>query len=400
MSRIANRELISVIAVVSMAVMAMSILQPVLPLYLTSLGISPTVLGLMFSIGMVGMVFGETGGGWLADKAGIKLPMGMGTFACVPLILCFVLTDNTTAIFIIFLIWGVVRAGVFGPGRGYIGSTVPFERKGTYLAIFAAATAVTRSIGSFIGGYIGDHLGYDWNFYVSAGISLLGGVLMLIFLNKVPRGQSALLPPPQPLKDIKAPEKPYRSRLFLAQCVIGVLCWTSIGVVGPFLPLMAVDVAGLDATHVGILFTIGALVSATMLVPMGRLSDRGNKRYMMVSGLLVAAAGLAGLALAKNFAGFIGATVVQSIGNAMFNPAAVSLLSDTVPRNWQNTAMGIYGGCEDMGIVIGSALGGFIWSAVGPHATFLLVGTTASVLAAITVLFFLRNKDMQKTVNR
>jgi DHA1 family multidrug resistance protein-like MFS transporter len=216
----------------------------------------------------------------------------------------------------------------------------------------------------------------------------------------VPRVQSALLPPPQPLKDIKAPEKPYRSRLFLAQCVIGVLCWTSIGVVGPFLPLMAVDVAGLDATHVGILFTIGALVSATMLVPMGRLSDRGNKRYMMVSGLLVAAAGLAGLALAKNFAGFIGATVVQSIGNAMFNPAAVSLLSDTVPRNWQNTAMGIYGGCEDMGIVIGSALGGFIWSAVGPHATFLLVGTTISVLAAITVLFFLRNKDMQKTVNR
>ena len=393
MNRIVNRELVSVIAVVSMAVMAMSILQPVLPLYLTSLGISPAVLGLMFSIGMVGMVFGEMGGGWLADKTGIKLPMGMGTFACVPLILCFVFTDNTTAIFIIFLIWGIVRAGVFGPGRGYIGSTVPFGQKATFLAIFAAATAIARSIGSFIGGFIGDHLGYDWNFYISAGFSLLGGILMIIFLKNVPRVQSSLISPPGPLKNIKTPEKPYRSRFFLAQCAIGLLCWTSIGVVGPFLPLVAVEVAGLDATHVGILFTISALVSAALLVPMGRLSDRGNKRYMMIAGLLVAAAGLAGLALAKNFAGFIAASVVQSIGNAMFNPAAVSLLSDTVPGNWQNTAMGIYGGCEDLGIVVGSALGGFIWSAVGPHATFLLVGTTASVLAAVVVIGFLRNPD-------
>jgi MFS family permease len=395
MNRIFNRELVAVIGVVSLAVMAMSILQPVLPLYLTSLGVSPAVLGLMFSVGMVGMVFGESGGGWLADKVGIKVPMGMGTFACVPLILCFVFTDNTTAIFTIFLIWGIVRAGVFGPGRGYIGSTVPFERKGTYLAMFAAATAVSRSIGSFIGGYIGDHLGYDWNFYVSASLSLLGGVLMLICLRKVPRVQSSLLAPPDPLKVVKTLDKPYRSRLFLAQCIIGVLCWTSIGVVGPFLPLMAVDVARLDATHVGILFTTSALVSATLLVPMGRLSDRGNKRYMMVAGLLVAAAGLVFMALAKNFAGLIAAIVVQSIGNAVFNPAAVSLLSDTVPRNWQNTAMGIYGGCEDTGVVAGSALGGFIWSAVGPHATFLLVGTTASVLGAMVTLVFLRKKYFQ-----
>ncbi len=43
-----------------LGVLAMSMLQPVLPLYLTSIDVSPEVLGLMFSVAMVGMVFGES----------------------------------------------------------------------------------------------------------------------------------------------------------------------------------------------------------------------------------------------------------------------------------------------------------------------------------------------------
>ena len=397
MNKVVNRELVAVVAIVCLAVMAMSILQPVLPLYLTSLGINTTILGLMFSIGMAGMVFGESGGGWLADKVGIKIPLGMGTFACVPLILCFVFTSNTTAIFMIFLSWGVVRAGIFGPGRGYIGTTVPLERKATYLGIYAACMAISRSIGTFIGGFIGEHLGYDWNFYISAGVSLVGGLIIITGLRKIPRYQSASKLLPESRVIIQAAAKPYRSRPFIAQCVIGALCWTATGVVGPFLPLLAVEVTGLGVTQVGILFTIGALVNAALLIPMGRLSDRKNKRYMMIAGLLITGAGLAGLALARNFTGLMAATVIQSIGGAMFSPAAVALLSETVPSNWQNTAMGIYGGCEDIGVVAGSALGGFAWSSLGSQSTFLLVGTTSAVLAAIASFVFLKNKDTQKS---
>jgi MFS family permease len=144
-----------------------------------------------------------------------------------------------------------------------------------------------------------------------------------------------------------------------------------------------VEVAGVAVTEVGILFTISALVNAALLIPMGRLSDRTNKRILMIGGLLVIAVGLAGLALAKDFPGLVAAVVIQGIGTAMFSPAAISLLSDTVPLNWQNTAMGIYGACEDIGVVVGSALGGFVWSALGSSSAFLLVGMTAAILGAI-----------------
>jgi MFS family permease len=101
--RTVNRELITVIAIMAIAVMAMALLQPVLPLYLTSIGVVPSVLGLMFSVAMIGMVFGESSGGWVADRVGLKIPMSIGTFVCAPVVLSFIFTRATPTIFLIFL---------------------------------------------------------------------------------------------------------------------------------------------------------------------------------------------------------------------------------------------------------------------------------------------------------
>jgi predicted MFS family arabinose efflux permease len=53
----------------------------------------------------------------------------------------------------------------------------------------------------------------------------------------------------------------------------------------------------------------------------------------------------------------------------------LGLISSMVPPRRLSTAMGLYGGIyENTGIVAGSALAGFVWSAWGPRATF-LIGT-------------------------
>jgi MFS transporter, PPP family, 3-phenylpropionic acid transporter len=392
MKRVVTRELVSVIATVSLAIMAMSILTPVLPLFLKSIGVSPTVLGLMFSVGMVGMVFGESSAGWLADKIGVRIPLGIGTIACIPLVLCFAFTSNVPFIFTIFLTWGVVRAAVFGPGRGYIGANVPFSHKATYMAVFAASTSVCGSIGSFLGGFIGDHLGYDWNFYIAAGIELAGGALVLCALRKIPYGKPALPLPVTSVEIRPAVKAPYRSRNFLSQCVIAAFRWASIGVISPFLPLVAVDIVKVDTTAVGILFTISSLVNAVLLIPVGRLSDHKNKKGMMIIGLLVTAVGMAGIAFSRNYPVLIASVIVESAGGAIFNPAAVALLSEAVPSNWQNTAMGLYGGCEDIGVVAGSALGGVVWSSLGATSAFLILGTAMPIISAVVAFTLLKAK--------
>ena len=70
MKKIITGDQLTVLATVAMAILAMNALQPVLPLYLSSIGVSPATMGFMFSVSMIGMVIGESAGGWLADRLG------------------------------------------------------------------------------------------------------------------------------------------------------------------------------------------------------------------------------------------------------------------------------------------------------------------------------------------
>jgi MFS family permease len=343
----------------------------------------------MLSVAMVGMVFGESTGGWIADKIGLKIPLAIGTFVCAPVVFVFTLTQNTSAIFLIFLFWGIFRAAIFGPTRGYIGINVPFANKATFMGIYATTLAVARSLSTLMSGFIADNLGYDWNFFVSAGISVIAGLLLFGGLRKTPlvKLTPPLLSPPSSASPL--PKASY-SRPFIIQCVVAALAFLGSGVIS-FLPLLATQVVGVQATEVGILFTIGNLSGAALLIPLGRLADRRGKRVLMIIGLVVSAIGLAGYASAHNFAWLIGYIIINNFGQAMFSPAAVALLSDTVPFHWQNTAMGIYGACEDAGVIAGSALGGVVWTAWSPPATFIM-GAISFGLGALICFSLIRER--------
>ncbi|MBN1188845.1 MAG: MFS transporter, partial [Dehalococcoidales bacterium] len=65
-----DREMVFVFIIMGAGSLAMAIPQPIFSLYLTSIGIGPTILGLIQSVAMAGMVIGEPSLGWLADKVG------------------------------------------------------------------------------------------------------------------------------------------------------------------------------------------------------------------------------------------------------------------------------------------------------------------------------------------
>ncbi len=390
MAKIVSRELVALLAIIGMATMAMAVLQPVLPLYLTSIGISPTMLGLMLSSGMAGMMLGESGGGWVADRIGIKVPLFIGTAVCAPLVLCFVFTTNPIAIFGIFFLWGVVRAAIFGPGRGYIGTRIPITHKATFMAIYAASMALSRSAGSLTSGFIADARGYPWVFYTAAALGILGGAIVLLGLKGTSRPTLTTRSPRR--QDAVDPDVPlYRHRPFIVQSAIAAVQFAAVGI-SPFMSLLAAQVAHLPASDVGILFTIGGITNAVLLVPMGRLADHKSKRMMMAIGLAVTAAGQALIGTASGFPQMAAGVIVQGTGGALFGPAAVALLSENVPARRQNTAMGIYGACEDGGVIIGSALGGVVWSLLGPAPTFLLVGSATATLGVLMTMTMLRSK--------
>jgi len=393
MRRALNRELVIVIIVMGLGVLAMSILQPVLPLYLTSIGVSPEVLGLMFSTAMLGMVLGESSWGWVADKTGLRLPLTMGTAISGLLVLCFAFAHSVPLIFLIFFVWGTLRSALFGPGRGYIGATAPPLRKATFMAIISVMLSVSRSIGALPSGFIVDTWGYDAVFFVSCGIALLGGMLVLLGLRRPPSPETASVKDttewPGSLLSSAAPV--YRP--LVPQCLVATLQFLGLGIFMTFLPLLATQEVGVSATEVGILFTIGGIAMVVLGIPMGMLADRVGKKALMMTGLAVSAGALAGTAFAGSYAMLMVFVILRSAGMAMFSPAALGLLSDSVPVRRQSTVMGIYGGvCENTGIIAGSALGGVIWSTWGPQMTF-ITGTVSACLGVVLCLFLVRARQ-------
>ena len=392
MKRHVNRELIAVITVLGVGSLAMAIPGPILPLYLTSIGITPAVLGLIQSVIMVGMVIGEPSMGWLADRIGMKIPLSIGTFFCGLAILSFVFSHDIVAIFFISVFWGFTRSAIFGPGRGYIGMSAPPLKRATFMAFLSVIMAASRTLGALPGGFVADTLGYEWVFIIAAAISGVGGLVVVLFLKKPkqvrlePEGSdfpSAGSPPEGKIKII---------RVLFAQGLVAVFFFLALGIMFTFLPLLATEVVGVSATQVGIIFTISGLVSMALSVPMAMLADRKGKKLLMMGGLLMSSAAMAGLAYAQSFLWLIGFISVFGAGMAMFEPASLGLISSLVPARRLSTAMGIYGGVfENSGIIAGSALAGFVWSTWGPEATF-LVGTVTGGLGMLVCLLFVKER--------
>jgi MFS family permease len=397
MKRTVDRELVAVITIMGLGSLAMAILSPILPLYLTSIGITPAILGLIISVTWVGMIMGEPSLGWLADRVGLKIPLSIGTFFCGLAVLCYVSTHNIPAIFLISLSWGITRSAIFGPGRGYIGVNAPPLRRATFMSFMSVAMAGSRTFGALPGGFIADTLGYHWVFILSCGISFLGGMVVVMGLKKTQQ----VKPQPAGIFSLNSDEPLPQGQVkalhhLISQGTVAIFYFIGFGILLAFLPLLATQVAGVSVSEVGIIFTISGLVTMVLSIPLAVLADRKGKRIFMIFGILISSSAMAGLAFAGNFLWLVTFASIYSIGMAMFEPAALGLISSMIPPKRLSTVMGLYGGIyENTGFFAGSALAGFVWSTWGPRVTF-LIGTITGILGIITCLGFVTEKRSVK----
>jgi MFS family permease len=390
MKKIISSKLFIIAGIFGLELLAEGILEPILPLYLTSIGVAPKILGLMVSVSWLGMTISEAFWGWIADKAGPKIPLSVGTFISGLMVFSFVLVRNVPAIFTIFLFWGITRSAIYGPSRGYIGLNVHTSKRTSYMAFLDSIMMVSMCLGMLPSGFIVDNWGYSQAFYISCGVSVLAGMILITLLNSI-RWLGRQIPAVSLLVIENFPFKgradSYRPVAILF--ALAALLNIGLGISFTFFPLIATQVIGVTATEVGILLSLFGL-STTLAIPIGMLADRWKKKPLMIFGLLSSAAGLAGIAFAINFLWMAVFAILLGLGVATFSSVSLSLLSHKVSFQRQSTIMGLYGAFgENVGTMIGAALGGFVWSAWGPQATF-LIGSIACIPGILICLVFLK----------
>jgi len=369
-------------SILAISMLSMSMLEPVLPLYLIHVGFSSKATGVMISVLWLGMIIGESSWGWVADKIGIRIPMIWGTLVSGIILLGILLAKGTYIVFIAILCLGLFRSAIFGPARGHVGKHAPAFKKAAFMGIITVVIGGSKSLGALSSGFLASSLGYSWVFYITIGIYILGGLITIVILRDLKYNSPKLLPVNKHLfvKDLK------KIRCMFSLCAVTSCEFFGLGLFMSFLPLFITQVVGLSVASVGILFTMRGIITTVFGVPMGMLADHKGKKLLMLIALVTSAISMIGTSVANSFLSLLVSIVLFEIGLATYSPAALALLSDSVPSEHQGSVMGIYGGvCENTGIMAGAFSGGFVWNIFGPRATFLL-GSLVCIIGVIMCL--------------
>ena len=193
------------------------------------------------------------------------------------------------------------------------------------------------------------------------------------------RQETATAPSQQPAQH--QPRRPLQLALILVAAFMVVLDFSIVNVA---LPSIQRELH-MPPNAVQWIVTGYAISFGGLLILGGRAADLLGRRRMFVIGLVAfALASLAG-GLAQDPVLLVAARVIQGAGAAIVAPAALSLITTSVPEGPERTrAIGLYGAISSVGFVSGQVLGGILVQFTSWRAVFLVnvpVGLIAAALA-------------------
>ncbi|CAA0082656.1 Inner membrane transport protein YajR [Mycolicibacterium vanbaalenii] len=141
---------------------------------------------------------------------------------------------------------------------------------------------------------------------------------------------------------------------------------------------------GLGLAAVGLIKGIYPLLWGLGQIPTGHLADRIGRKPLIVTGMLVQAAGfvLALTLLAWPLLAGITSAVALGIGTAMVYPALIASISDHAHPTWRANALGTYRFWRDIGYAAGALIAGVVADALNLHATVVV----AAIMTALSGL--------------
>ncbi len=149
-----------------------------------------------------------------------------------------------------------------------------------------------------------------------------------------------------------------------------------------FLILRAVD-AGVPARYVPLLWGAFNLVKSSLSTPAGILSDRWNRKTLIVAGWLVYAACYGGWAFASGPAWVVGLFLAYGLFAAATEGAERAFVADFVPPDRRGTAFGWFHLAVGISALPASVVFGIVWGRFGAAAAF---GVSAGLAVAATGL--------------
>ena len=147
---------------------------------------------------------------------------------------------------------------------------------------------------------------------------------------------------------------------------------------------------GLSDTQLGTLTGISfALVYTSMAIPIARLADRSNRKYVILAALAIWSTMTALSGFATSFLALVLLRTGVGFGEAGSVPASHSTIADLYPREKRARAVAAWGLSLPAGMIVGLIAAGQIAQNIGWREAFWIIGGLGLVMAPM-LLFLMR----------
>jgi MFS family permease len=139
----------------------------------------------------------------------------------------------------------------------------------------------------------------------------------------------------------------------------------------------------LSDTQIGLVQGMAfGLFYAAMGLPLGWLADRTSRRGLIAVGATLWCAATAACGLASSFVQLFLARIAVGVGEAALSPAAMSIISDSFPKERRAVPIGVYAAAAAAGAGLALIVGGTVIQAVSNRwqTAFIFVGLGGLVL--------------------
>lgn len=350
-------------------------LLPLLPVYASTLGATPALVGYYLAFAYCALVIGTLVAGWFSDRWQKRKPFlimaGVANLPCLWLMGQVANPWQLAALTAVVWFLGGVTLTLIGILAGLFAEPTA---RGKVFGMLALTSGLGALIGGLTVGRIADQWGYPTMFLWLALFSGIGPIASLLLEDKPTIARAKT-----PATAQRLPLSSGFYFLIMASVVASIAIFA--GRLGTSLSMRQL---GFLSANIASTAAIGGLVTLPLSPLLGRLSDQVGRKRLLVLCYLTGGGGLLLLAIATHLWHFWCAVALLSIASYVGNGIGSAFAADLLPKELLGRGISAVNATNWLGGIIGFAVAGNAIGTWGMQPT--LIMFTFLLLIAIVLL--------------
>lgn len=374
-----ERRLALIYVVGAISTLAVSLWQPLLPLYLDLKGLLPWEIGLGVSM-MMNMAFVTAFiAGYIVDKLGWGRSLTISQIIIASTTLSLITVNNIFMLIAISIGFGLAIALLNQSSVKVVALSTELKERGMAFSSYLVATGLSRIAGSSLSGYVATTLGYG-PLFLTASILSLPVILLLKYDTSDIDDKNKIS-----LKNaINLISNDLRLKLLAFTLFIHDF---SVFILIPYLALFAKYSIGLGEKEVGLLSGISNLTMMFSFFFSGWIADKVGGTYTLMLHFISTSISYIFYSTTTDFLTAALAYAMIGISTSFDMPARRLLLTKYAPEEYIGAISGFADTLAGMGTMFSPLIGGHLWSM--SYSAPIVVGSLSN-FAAVPLVFSLK----------